>query len=228
MKRIWPRRKSLRSSGERLLDLHDHFGASEDLGRRSRRSRRRRATYSSSGEAGADAGRRLDEDLMAVMDEFGDRGRRQPTRNSLSLISLGTPIEHGWPPEAFSGAARTLSQEIRVRDTPSLPPHPEAPRSGLEGRFGTRQAGAAGRFWSILRDARLRLAPQDEAVVRAAVIDRLWSNTSGTYPCRRKRRLSRQRPSIRRPRRALRAGPRSFTMRRGSPRGKEIRGSAWL
>jgi alginate O-acetyltransferase complex protein AlgJ len=45
---------------------------------------------------------------------------------------------------------------------PTQPPlhRPEAPRSGLEGRFSTRGTRVA--LWSILRDARLRLAPQDE------------------------------------------------------------------
>src|SRR5271163_2175554 len=52
--------------------------------------------------------------------------------------------------------------------TLNLPPRPEAPRRGLEepapslprGRFSTRRAGVA--LWTILRDARLCLAPLDE------------------------------------------------------------------
>ena len=44
--------------------------------------------------------------------------------------------------------------------TPNRRPRPEATRRGCEGRFSTRQAGVA--LWSILRDARLRLVPQDE------------------------------------------------------------------
>src|ERR1700722_338911 len=48
------------------------------------------------------------------------------------------------------------------------PGRPQAPRRGLEepapslsrGRSSMRRSGAA--FWSILRDAKLRLAPQDE------------------------------------------------------------------
>src|SRR5271156_4679351 len=42
----------------------------------------------------------------------------------------------------------------------NLPPRPEAPRRGLEGRSSMRRPGAA--FWSILRDAKLCFAPQDE------------------------------------------------------------------
>src|SRR3984957_11169946 len=41
-----------------------------------------------------------------------------------------------------------------------LAPRPEAPRRGLEGRSSMRRFGGA--LSSILRDAKLRLAPQDE------------------------------------------------------------------
>ena len=50
--------------------------------------------------ARAEAGLRLDNDLMAVMDEFGDRGRRHADPEFVVLDLLGNADEHGWPPKA--------------------------------------------------------------------------------------------------------------------------------
>ena len=53
------------------------------------------------GRARAEAGRLLDDDLMAVMDQFGDRGGRHADPEFVVLDLLGNADEHGWPPKAF-------------------------------------------------------------------------------------------------------------------------------
>ena len=84
--------------GERLLDLHDHVGAGEDLLAACRRASRPAATYSSSARPATDAGRSLDQNLMAVMDELGHRGGRQADAKFVVLDFLGHADEHGEPP----------------------------------------------------------------------------------------------------------------------------------
>ena len=85
--------------GQRLLDLHDHLGASEnvvgacdDLGPG--------ADVFLVGRSRAQAGLGLDNDLMAVMDQFGDRRRRHADPEFVVLDFLGNADEHGWPPKA--------------------------------------------------------------------------------------------------------------------------------
>ena len=101
--------------GERLLDLHDHLGLREDVGRRVDDS-----------AAGADiflvrrpraeAGRSLDDDLMAVIDELGDRGRRHADPEFVVLDLLGNADEHGLASEsALKTNSWRLSQEILDR-----------------------------------------------------------------------------------------------------------------
>ena len=104
--------------GERLLDLHDHLGLGEhfrpgghDLGAG--------ADVFLVGRPGAEAGGRLDDHLMAVMDELGDRGRRHADAEFVVLDFLGNADEHGTASDLRPKALRMLSQEMRCRNTRS-------------------------------------------------------------------------------------------------------------
>ena len=95
-----PALEQLALFGERLLDLHDHLGPGEDIGRRGG-DLGAGAHVFLIGRAGAKARRFLDDDLMAVMDEFGDGGRGHADPEFVVLDLLGNADEHGWPPEAL-------------------------------------------------------------------------------------------------------------------------------
>ena len=102
---------------ERLFDLHDHLGVSEHV-------RPGRDDLSPSADVflirrpRAEAGRRLDDDFMPVMDELGDRGRGHADPEFVVLDFLGNADEHGPHSEsALKTNLMSLSQEIRRRDT---------------------------------------------------------------------------------------------------------------
>jgi len=63
--------------GERLLDFHDHFRAGENLARRLDHPRARGDIFGV-GQPRADPGRSLDQHLMPMVGQFGDRTGRQP------------------------------------------------------------------------------------------------------------------------------------------------------
>ena len=102
---------------QRLLDLHDHLGLREDIGP-GRDDLGAGADIFLIRRPGADAGRSLDDHLMSVMDEFGDRGRGHADPEFVVLDFLGNADEHGPHSEtALKTDLRRLSQEIRRRDT---------------------------------------------------------------------------------------------------------------
>ena len=110
-----PAPKPLALLGERLLDLHDHLGLGEDVG----------AGLDDFAPGpdiflirrpGAEAGGSLDNDLVSVIDEFGDRGRRHADPELVVLDLLGNTDEHGLASEsALKTDCRRLSQEILHR-----------------------------------------------------------------------------------------------------------------
>ena len=102
---------------QRLLDLHDHLGLSEDVGPAGHDPGAGAHVFLIR-RAGAYAGRSLDDDLVPVMDELGDRGRGHADPEFVVLDFPGNADEHG----PHSESARKfnlsrLSQEIRRRDT---------------------------------------------------------------------------------------------------------------
>ena len=80
--------------GERLLDLHDHLGLSEHVGA-GRDDLGAGADVFLVGRPGPEAGGRLDDHLMPVMDELGDRGRGHADPEFVVLDFLGNADEHG-------------------------------------------------------------------------------------------------------------------------------------
>ena len=103
MKRIWPGRSCAHSCGLRLLDLDDHVGLGEDLGRG-------RGDLGAGGAigvvVGVDAGARagLDQHLVAVGDIFADRAGRQADAGLAALDLLRNTDQHGILPEIRSMA----------------------------------------------------------------------------------------------------------------------------
>ncbi len=87
------RPKLLALGGERLLDLHHHFGAGKNL---DGVFDDRRAGLDIFGvrKTRAYSRRRFDQNLMAVVNEFGDRRRRQTDAKLIVLDFLGNPDQH--------------------------------------------------------------------------------------------------------------------------------------
>ncbi len=79
---------------ERLLDLHDHLRFREDLGP-GRDDPAPGLDIFLVRRARAEARGGLDDDLMAVMDEFGDRGRRHADPELVVFDLPGNADEHG-------------------------------------------------------------------------------------------------------------------------------------
>ncbi len=101
---------------KRLFHLHNHNGFSEDS-RSGRNDLAPGADIFLVRRPGPNAGRRLDDHLMPVMDKLGDRSRRHADAELVVLDFLGNADEHGPHSETALKAAWGLSQEIRRADT---------------------------------------------------------------------------------------------------------------
>src|SRR5699024_10253431 len=102
---------------ERLLDLDDHLGPCPDLVRRIEDGRPRRPVVLIA-HAGADAGPRLDHDVVSSRDELVDAGSAQPHPVPVVLDLPGYPDPHIVPPCC----------DCRPRIGPSAPAcHPPSP-----------------------------------------------------------------------------------------------------
>src|SRR5699024_8901772 len=136
---------------ERLLDLDDHLGLSPDLVRRVEDGRPRRPVVLIA-HAGADAGSRLDHDVVTSRDELVDAGRAQPHPVLVVLDLPGYPDPHVAP----------LCCECRPRIGPLAPAcHPP-------GAEGHRNA-------ELLRLCRLLGSGSGRAPRRSGARPPLWS-----------------------------------------------------